>query len=228
MGAQTLTSLPPAAFVAGEQADPSPVVFNYQAQSHTARVDLTLLDSLAEVLEEMPNTMQIRVVMEIDENARQNCWMLVRGLAPQQHDDLLFTFAGLGVELRSSNLPEFGFDDDSHAVVRVREGGSVTRPGMTRELTRWLIQHGHVAYLVFDYQHAPAVGLARYDLAFILRDLAHVTGPFSEEVADVLATDTSTYRRQQAAGFFRKLRSWTLGRPKLDACMGNIADLFPL
>lgn len=228
MGAQTLTSSNPAAFVAGEQADPVPVVFNYQAQSHTACVDLTLVDSLAEVLEEMPSTMQIRVVMEIDANARQNCWMLVQGLVPEQHEELLLLFARLGVQLHSGKLPEFDFEDGSHAVVRVREGGSVTRPGMTRELTRWLVQHGHVAYLVFDYQHAPGVGLARYDLAFILRDLAHVTGPFSEEVADVLATDTTTYRQERAAGFFRKLRSWTLGRPKLDACMGNIADLFPL
>lgn len=232
MGTQTLTSpVITAASVAGEPGACSrglSVVFNYRARSHAAQVDLALIDLLADALEELPATMQMRVVKEIGESSDTACWMMVCGLTPGRQEELVTIFARLGAELRRSPLPLLGFDETSHAVVRVREGGSVTRPGMTRELTRWLIERGHVAHLIFDYKHTSTVGLARYDLAFVMRDLAHVTGPFSEEVAEVMSSDTTTYRRQQATAFLKRLRSWTLSRPQLDACTGNIADLFPL
>lgn len=226
MGAQTLISRPSyAVTLAAQQAAPSPVVFQYEIQAQ-ADVNLPMIDTLADALGELPRTTQIRVVMEIGVAGRLHCWMMMRGLSPQAEAELLSTFEQLGIPLRSGTLPEFDFDDATHAVVKVREGGSVTRPGMTRELTRWLIQRGHVAYLVFDSRHTSVPGLAYYDLAFVMRDQA--LPPFADVVAEVMDTATAIYRRRQAAGFFKSLRAWTLPRPKLDACMGNIADLFPL
>lgn len=228
MGAQTL-SMPEFSHILTDtaQSADAPTVYTYRTAADR-RVELELIDALADVLVDLPTTARLRVVMEIKEG-QMDCWMLLHGLNPEQHATFAQDFSALGATLRPCAVPTLPFDEDSLAVVRVREGGSVTCPGMTRDLTRWLIRHNHVAFLVFDFKPGSAAGLARYDLAFVMRDLCNASGAFAEHVQDVMDTPTSTYRKRAAGTFLNRLRNWTFPqRPGLDGCLGNIADLFPL
>lgn len=149
----------------------------------TKRLD-AISDDLVEIIQYLPAGVRMRNIVTSADGAVA-FWLILDGLDGKAEPDLIGQFASLGIYMRPASsgeidsllrhFPHAQLDktklkdehDNELVVIDVTGGWSVTRPGMTRSLTRWLANSGRLAYLVFDAVAQPT-GLARYDLTLIL------------------------------------------------------------
>ena len=205
------------------------VTFSYRSPFPRVDGDLALANGLADILEGLPVGLQMRMVIQFKPGVPPSCWMLVSGLTEPELPLLVAGFEQVGADPHLCPPPALNSCTAGAAVIRVRENGSVTWPGMIHELGRWMIVRGHGGYLVLDYKHLAAPGLARYDLALVVGNSAPLVAECQTTVEEVLAVDTSLYRQKKAAKFLEYLRAWkTVSNPRLDASVGNVADLLPV
>ncbi|WP_353543792.1 hypothetical protein [Deinococcus xinjiangensis] len=201
-------------------AAPSFQVFTYTKCGH-AESHHEFFGQLADVLSDMPQGLRLRAVLKAHP-ASQQCWLIVQGGDIGELASVL--------NLTPASADAFGADLDQAAqgtnVVRVREGAMVTEPGMTQGLSRWLVERGHIAYMVCDFVPQSG-GLAAVELTYIFNGDRAASRQFGKQVCEVMYAETSTYSPAKAAKFLTRLKHHLWGRPRMVVTVGNAADLWP-
>lgn len=203
-------------------AAPSFQVFTYTKCGH-AESHHEFFGQLADVLSDMPQGLRLRAVLKAHPASQPQCWLIVQGGDIGELAILL--------NLTPASADAFSADLDQAAahgtnVVRVREGAMVTEPGMTQGLSRWLVERGHIAYMVCDFV-SQSGGLAAVELTYIFNGDRAASREFGAQVCEVMYAETSTYSASQAAKFLTRLKHHLWGRPRMVVTVGNAADLWP-
>lgn len=207
-------------------------------------------EDLADILQELPRGVQMRNVVSI-ENSRTTFWMCFDNLGSGAQWPLLERFEAVGLDIRAARPEEVErlytqfpqgevagramVDGQGHELIilKVADGWSVTQPGMTRHVMRWLRRTGRVAHLILTAVPDRTPGLVHFDLAFVLTVQPGNLGA-AAELAQLLENDldldVQRYRGKSAFRLLNTLnpRSALSRRPQHSGCIGNIADLFPI
>ena len=120
-------------------------------------------------------------------------------------------------------------------VLTVTETHGVTMPGAMRQLALSLCGSRLCGFYVLDFQIAPQSGLAWFDVTVVFRLRQH-QDPLhaAREATKLVGTCLNVIPRLHAGpSAHRMVARVQLGsgdwrRPKLPACLGNVADFFPL
>lgn len=199
-------------------------VFTYTTHS-TFGANHEFFGQLADVLSDMPQGLRLRAVLKAHPASQPQCWLIVQG------GDLGIGELATVLNLTPASADAFSDDLDQAAahgtnVVRVREGAMVTEPGMSQGLSRWLVERGHIAYMVCDFVPQSG-GLAAVELTYIFNGDRAASREFGAQVCEVMYAETSTYSASQAAKFLTRLKHHLWGRPRMVVTVGNAADLWP-
>ncbi|GGO40415.1 hypothetical protein [Deinococcus humi] len=117
----------------------------------------------------------------------------------------------------------------------VTETCEVTVPGAMHELTRSLHGQGLCGWTILEFQIGSQAGLAWFGLTVVFsvgehQDGAHAAAEAGKLVGSRLNVVPQLHSGQTARRILARIepgsRAWH--RPKLPACLGNIADFFPL
>lgn len=204
-------------------------IFRYTSLSHS---NIDVIDNLVNLIDQFPPGSHARVVMEVGSEKAATGHILIRGDLGTE----VVLQSGIGFELIDqksyqsmpvvsqalSNIDEYQF-------VAVKEGASITRPTMTRQLTCWLMRKGYVAVIIFDFSPTRSAGLINFNLTFLFRGNKKAADQLSYQVSEIMFAESSVRTARCEEGFIRGLALCELWeRPRLPACAGNIADLFPL
>ena len=111
----------------------------------------------------------------------------------------------------------------------------VTMPGAMHELTRPLHEQGLCGWTILEFQIGSQPGLAWFGLTVVFsagqhRDAAHAAAEAGNLVGSRLNVVPQLHGDQTARQMLARIEpgSRTWHRPRLPACLGNIADFFPL
>lgn len=125
--------------------------------------------------------------------------------------------------------------DVSVLALTVAETCEVTVPGAMHELTRSLYGHGLCGWTILEFQIGSQAGLAWFGLTVVFsvgqhQDAARAAAEAGKLVGSRLNVVPQLHGDQTARQMLARIEpgSRTWHRPRLPACLGNIADFFPL
>lgn len=213
---------------------------------------VTATDGLAEALVLLPNAFRARLVIPIAQPpgpfwlqverwpganwgqfvlACHACGMDLVPATAEQQGEFAKQFSFLQSERSRSPVPR-AF---SLVALPIRELGAVTVPGSMRAVLQRLSNSSQSGWVVLEFQTGPQVGLAWFDLTVML------VGWEGQAPADVermgRAVLSSQLQGMPGRCSGRRIQRLVQGlgsngpqwrRPRLPACLGNLADLFPL
>lgn len=225
-------------------SDSHTAVFHYSPANNNLS---QIADEMVEILGLLQNRVRIRNIVSIKDE-KLSFWLILEGMGEGIEDLLLEKLRGVGLEISRASSLELDFLQKSFPqgqkngrqvldpmgnelmAVTVVGGWSVTQPGMTRGVTRWMLRSGQVSHLFLDAVCDAATGLAYFDLTFVLavgRGNCTVASDLAELLDDTLEVDTRRHRGAAVLNLLERLNPQKLSRrPRQAGCLGNIADLF--